>query len=71
MAIMDEPKVLASDGETISRDSISVLLLNDSSDALNPEFNPDYHFYLAFAALAVVTLAAGMHLLIFHKHLDQ
>jgi MFS family permease len=61
MSVNTEVQSNTLQGEDISSGEKVVVPSNHSTDDLiEPEFDPDYHFYLAFSALAVVTLAAAL-----------
>lgn len=56
-----EPKVNpAKDEDTISREDDQVASIKSDDTPTEPEFDPDYRFYLAFLTLCVVTLAAAL-----------
>jgi MFS family permease len=59
---MEESKVTRGDDDnTLSGENVSVPSVHNSDDTPDePEFAPDYQFYLAFTSLAVVTLAAAL-----------
>jgi hypothetical protein len=56
-------KDLSGDEITPTKES-ETTLQKDQENASSPEFNPNWRFYLAFATLAVVTLAVCLFLVL-------
>lgn len=56
-----EPKVSSvTDEDAVSRGDVQVASIKSDDTPEEPQFNPDYRFYLAFLTLCVVTLAAAL-----------